>query len=61
MICERIFKVPLEYTKVYLEELLLLVKYGNFTREDVIWMPILERKFHLEKLLEYRKINDEKS
>jgi len=31
----------------------LLVKYANFTREDVRNMPILERKFHLDKLLEY--------
>lgn len=57
--CDRIFKVPLEYSKVYLEELLLLVKYGNFTRRDVMEMPILERKFHLEKLMEYRKKNIE--
>jgi hypothetical protein len=34
------------------------VKYGNFTREDVRNMPILERKFHLEKLIEYKKIEN---
>lgn len=40
-----------------MEELLLLVKYGGFTREDVRGMPIIERKFYLEKLIEYRKKN----
>lgn len=58
MICERIFKLPFDYTKIYLEEMLLLVKYGNFTRADVREMPILERKFNLEKLAEYRKANN---
>jgi hypothetical protein len=54
---ERIFKLPLDYDKIYLEELLLLVKYGNFTRTDVREMPIAERKFFLNKLIEYNKSN----
>jgi len=58
LICRRIFNLPADYVKVYLEELLLLVKYGNFTREDIRGMPILERKFFLQKLIEYKKIGE---
>lgn len=53
-----LFEIAPEYTEIVLEEMLLLVKYGNFSREDIINMPVWERKFHLRKLIEY---NNKKS
>jgi hypothetical protein len=38
-----------------LEELLLLVKYGNFSWSDVKIMPTSERKFYINKLIEYNQ------
>ena len=40
-----------------LDERLLLVKNGNFTREDINKMPIWERKYYVDKLIE---LNSEK-
>jgi hypothetical protein len=34
--------------------MLVLVKYGNFTRTDILCMPIYERRFHIDKLVEYK-------
>jgi hypothetical protein len=55
LICERIFKLPEGYIKNALEELLLLVKYGNFSWGDVKVMPTSERKFYINKLIEYNQ------
>lgn len=35
-----------------LYEMFVLVKHSGFTREDILFMPIYERKIHLEFLIE---------
>lgn len=49
-----------------LYEMFVLVKHGNFNREDILYMPIYERKIHLEFLIEEaenrkRQIEDQKN
>lgn len=51
-ILSRIFVVPENYTEIYFMELLMLVKHGGFTRQDVRNMPIFERKYYLKILNE---------
>lgn len=54
-VMSKIFNSPSNHIKTIYEELLILVKYGNFTRADVRNMTVLERKYYLEKLAEYQK------
>jgi len=47
-----------------LDEIYYLVKYANFTRQDVLIMPVFERKYMLAKLheeFEKRKEAQEKA
>lgn len=44
------FVLSSDYRQSMLDELYYLVKYANFTRKDVLLMPVFERKYMLSKL-----------
>jgi len=47
-----------------LEEIYYLVRHANFSHSDIMKMPVFERRFYVEKLLEEfqkRQQNIEKS
>jgi len=56
---DRIFRLPEGYLEMILEELLILVKHGNFSWTDVKMMPVYERKFYINKLIEYNQKQQE--
>ncbi len=56
---DRIFRLPEGYLEMILEELLILVKHGNFSWADVKMMPVYERKFYINKLIEYNQKQQE--
>jgi len=35
-----------------MDEIFILVKYGNFSYGDLLKMPVYERKYFVEKLVE---------
>ncbi len=50
------FARSLEYKNFLMDEIYYLVKYANFNYSEVLNMPIYERKYYLNKLLqEYKK------
>jgi hypothetical protein len=59
MMVDRIFRLPEGYLEMILEELLILVKHGNFSWVDVKMMPVYERKFYINKLIEYNQKQQE--
>lgn len=56
----KLFQLGQNYAEIYLDEVLALVKHGNFTRQDVYNMPVYERKFYLRRLIKQSKNNSSK-
>lgn len=46
------FALSLEYRKIILDEIYILVKNSNFTYSDLYCMPTYQRKYFLGKLVE---------
>ena len=54
------FTLPSEYTDYHLKETLLLVKEGNFSWSDLMMMPVWERRYYRDQLIELSKEAKEK-
>ena len=44
-----------------LDERMLLVKNGGFSRQDIMQMPIWERRYYVDRLIEMNKKLEEQS
>jgi len=55
------FFLHYSYKNALLQEVYLLVKHGNFTYHDVMYMPVYQRRYFLhlmEKEMEQRNMNN---
>jgi hypothetical protein len=46
------FGLTSDYKVTLLEEIYVCTKHIGFTRQDVMLMPVYERKYHINKLIE---------
>jgi len=54
------FVLSSDYRQSVLDEIYYLVKFANFSHENLIRMPIYERRYYLGKLIqEYEKKKEE--
>ncbi len=54
------FALSSDYRQSVLDEIYYLVKFANFSHENVTRMPIYERRYYLGKLIEeYEKKREE--
>jgi hypothetical protein len=46
------FDLSSEYKKIQLDEIYYLSKHANFSYSDILIMPVFERKYFINKLVE---------